>query len=632
MKYFFSCLCLLVWLFPAQAQSGADSSQIDRLGKIRSDLDELVDRDPAFGAEVDISVGQFPLDELLRNIAKLHKVSLSVKDAGSLTISCNFARARIDDLLYYLCQQYNLEVSIVGNIVSIFPHKKPVPEPIKPVIDYSLADSTLSYDIIAAPLIDVAKQITQRTGVNLVVPQSLYTKPVSGYASRMPLGDALYALGEVNALDLVRGPGERTWTIADGTPAEVGKAAGPAPAYTRRRQFAPAQLSIDSTGLVSATIDRGNIYDIVLDVCTQLGLNYFFIKPVSAQTSIYLRDAPVKTLFKVLFTGTPYSYYEEDGIFMFGESQDKELFATQVIPMKYRTVEKLAEVVPENLKTGIQVQAFPDLNAIIASGDQRKVSRVEQFLKSIDRSVPLITIDVLIVDVTKRRTDEAGIESGLAPAPVATSGTLSPGINLTLGAGSINNLINSFNGFGVVKLGKVSPNFYMNLKFLEETGHLVMQSTPKLSTLNGHEAQLKSGQTMYYKEVQNSYIGTQNPVQNNSYTWKSVEANLTVKIKPYVSEDRQITLEIEIEQSEFTERIEPEAPPGLSSRSFKSLVRVANEEMVLLGGIERNTHEKSSSGVPGLSRVPVLKWLFGSAKDNKSENKLNVFIKPTVWD
>ena len=275
---------------------------------------------------------------------------------------------------------------------------------------------------------------------------------------------------------------------------------------------------------------------------------------------------------------------------------------------------------------------FPDLNSIIASGDQRQVNRIEQFLQSIDHPVPLITIDILIVDATTKRIDEAGVEMGIGETPSTTAGSFSPGVNLNLGAGSINNLINSFNGFGVVRLGKVSPNFYMNLQFLEETGHIVLQSTPKLSTLNGHEATLKSGETMYYKEVQNSYMGTQNPVQNSSYTWKSVEANLTVKIVPFVSEDRQITLDIEIEQSEFTERIEKDAPPGLSTRSFKSLVKVGNEEMVLLGGIERNSREKTSSGLPFIARIPVLKWLFGKSSDNKTEQKLNVFIKPTVID
>ena len=97
------------------------------------------------------------------------------------------------------------------------------------------------------------------------------------------------------------------------------------------------------------------------------------------------------------------------------------------------------------------------------------------------------------------------------------------------------------------------------IKALEEKGGLEVMSTPKLSTLNGHEAVLKSGETQYYKEVMNNIIGTQNPIQSESYTWKSLEANMTLRIVPFVSADSTITLDIEIEQSEFTAREEKSA-------------------------------------------------------------------------
>ena len=75
--------------------------------------------------------------------------------------------------------------------------------------------------------------------------------------------------------------------------------------------------------------------------------------------------------------------------------------------------------------------------------------------------------------------------------------------------------------------------------------------------------------------------------------------------------------------------------PGMNEPIFSTIVpiiRVANNEMVLLGGIERNSKEKSSSGIPFISRIPILKWIFGNSKNNKNESKLNVFIKPTLLD
>ena len=442
----------------------------------------------------------------------------------------------------------------------------------------------------------------------------------------MPFAEALGSLAGINKLEITPVKGSGAWMFAEAVPLGGG-AQAPAPNYVRRRQFAPSQLSVDSTGRITAMIDRGNVYDIILDVCEQLKLDYFFITPVNAQTSIYLKNTDVKTLFDLLLTGTAYTYYEEGSVYMFGEAKHEGLFSTRIVPMRYRTVDKLSEVIPDNLKKGVQIAAFGDLNSIIASGDQRQVARVEQFLRSIDKTVPLITIEVMIVDASKDVLLEAGLGLGVGTKPIQTSGTLSPGLDMTLGAKAVNSLANKI---GLVKLGKVTPNFYANLKAMEQSGTIELRSTPRLSTLNGHEAVLTSGEMQYYKETNNTYMGTQNPVQSTSYVWKSVEANMTLTITPYVSEDGHITMTIDLSQSEFTERTEKEAPPGTTTRSFKSMVRVHNEEMVLLGGIDRQSHEKSSKGLPFIARIPVLKWIFGTHKNNRQERRLNVFIKPAV--
>lgn len=607
----------------------AQSSETERIAQVRARLDTLILRDTTYLSEVDLSVGQVSLSELLRSVAQVGGVNLSVQDGANLLVSCNFSRARIADLILFLCEQYGLDIRVVGNIVSIFPYQAPIAPPPVPSIVYNRADSTLSYDLIAVPLREVARRLTDSSGVNLIVPQTLYDRPISGYVSSMPFSEALSVLAEINKLEVAPVKGNGAWMFAEPIPVGGGQPST-VQNYVRRRQFAPAQLATDSMGRITAMIDRGNIYDIILDVCEQLKLDYFFITPVNAQTCIYLKNTDVKTLFDLLLTGTAYTYYEEGGVYMFGEAKREGLFSTRIIPMRYRTVDKLIDVIPENLKKGVQIAAFGDLNSMIASGDQRHVARVEQFLHEIDKTVPLITIEVMIVDASKDVILEAGLGLGVGTSPTQTSGTLSPGIDMTLGSGAVNNLVDKVNGLGIIRLGKVTPNFYASLKAMEENGTIELRSTPKLSTLNGHEAVLSSGEMQYYKETNNTYMGTQNPVQSTSYVWKSVEANMTLSITPYVSEDGHITMTIDLSQSEFTDRTEKEAPPGTTTRSFRSMVRVRNEEMVLLGGIDRQSHEKSSQGLPFIARIPVLKWIFGMHKNNKQERRLNVFIKPTV--
>lgn len=628
MRYLSAIILFFLSICAMSAQPEPDYDSI-RLANIEQKLEKVLETDKTYAEEVDISVGKMPLSDLLRNVAKVSSVNLTVKGAENTMVTCNFSRAKVTDLILFLCKEYDLDIETVGNIVAIKP-SLPIPDKPKiPNISYNKAGNKLDYDLNGEPLIDVVKKIAELAELNIIVPKILYQTPVSGFVNKMELDNAILTLASINGLDIEKDDAG-VWEFI---PVQFSDAAN-APqgqSYVRRTKFAPNQLVVDSLGMITAQIGRGNVQDIITDLCLQQDLNYFFVSPVSQQTSVFVKDVSFETLLGVLFLGTQYSYYLENGIYFFGAmSKDKELTGVRVIPLYNRSVNKVEEFIPEPLKTGLKIQTLPDYNSIVASGDQRQISRIETFLKSIDKRVPLVTIEVIIADVMKTNVQEVGVEMGIGDAPTKTSGTLSPGVNMNLGAGSVNNLINSFNGFGSINLGKVTPDFYMSLKFLEENGTVTLHSTPKLSTLNGHEATLKSGQKRYYKEITNTIVGSNNPISNESYIWKDIEANLSVKITPFVSEDNHITLDIDIEQSEFIETASDGEPPGSATRNFKSLIRVQNEEMVLLGGIDRNTHNKSAKGLPFIARIPVLRWFFGKSTNNKTDQKLNVFIKPTI--
>lgn len=615
-------LCLLFLLIPAFCAARSDSTRFASLDRT---LEMLTVRDSTFARTVDVTAGRLPLGELLRNVARASGVNLSVRGVGEVPVTCNFTRARVDDLVRFLCREYHLDAAAVGNILSIFP-TAPEAEPHRdPDLSYNAVDTTLSYDLRGERLIDVAKRIANFSGRNVIVPEPLYDYTVSGYVREMPIDGALRTLASVNGL-VAEKDDAQVWTIYR-EPASPGGGA-PGPAYSRRGEFTHNELRVDSLGRITAHIVRGRVQDIVLDLCERLGLNHYFRSPVNLTAGIWVDDTDFDTLLCVLLQGSQYSYCCERGIWVFGAAQDDGLRSATVVPLAFRAVSRVEETIPVSLKQGVEIKTFPDLNSLILSGDRRDVVRVETFLRSIDRPVPLVTMEIIIAEVTKSDIREVGIGGGIGKSPVQTYGTLGAGVDMTFSAGAVNDLLQRIRG--TVNLGRVTPNFYLSLQALEEKGTVRLQSTPKLSTLNGHEATLSSGETQYYKEVQNNYYGTQNPVSSESYQWKSVDANLTIKVTPYVSTDRQITLEIEFEQTEFTGREQENAPPGTATRSFRSIVKVRNEEMVLLGGLDRNTMEKSSRGIPFLARVPIIKWFFGKEKRNKVERTLNVFIKPTV--
>jgi type IV pilus assembly protein PilQ len=89
-------------------------------------------------------------------------------------------------------------------------------------------------------------------------------------------------------------------------------------------------------------------------------------------------------------------------------------------------------------------------------------------------------------------------------------------------------------------------------------------------------------------------------------------------------------MEIDVQQSDFTARISQFAPPGSVTRKFQSLIRVKNQEVIILGGLEEKKLSDSATGVPLLSRIPVLKWFFSGRSREDSKSKLTIFIKPII--
>lgn len=295
------------------------------------------------------------------------------------------------------------------------------------------------------------------------------------------------------------------------------------------------------------------------------------------------------------------------------------------------TAEALVNILPDEIKSELDIRVDFELNSFFVSGPSANIERFKSFIAEIDKPVPVVLIEVMIIEVRKSSTVETGISWGIGDEPVQTQGNLFPGADLTLGAKTVNKVIGGFDGFGSFNIGKVVPDFFATIKALEENGNIKIRSTPKLSTLNGHRANLSIGETTYYVITNQNFFGSQVPTTSEIRNYAPIDAELGVSIKPLVSGNGQVTLDINVIQSDFSgERIEGDAPPGLTSREFSSIIRMQNQDLAILGGLEEKIKNDSGSGVPLLARIPVIKWLFSQRKREDTKQKLTILIKPTV--
>ncbi|TAI48479.1 type II secretion system protein GspD [Flagellimonas allohymeniacidonis] len=295
------------------------------------------------------------------------------------------------------------------------------------------------------------------------------------------------------------------------------------------------------------------------------------------------------------------------------------------------SAEAIVSILPDEVVADLDIKVDFELNSFLISGPAANINRFKKFIKEIDKPVPVVLIEVMLIEVRKTATVETGISWGIGDGPVDTQGAIFPNADITLGANTVNKIIGGFDGFGSFNIGKVVPEFFATIKAMEENGNIKIRSTPKLSTLNGHRANLSIGETTYYVVTSQNFFGSQIPTASEIRNFEPIDAELAVSIKPLVSGNGQVTLDINVIQSDFSgERIDEDAPPGLTSREFSSIIRMQNQDLAILGGLEEKVKRDTGSGVPFLARIPVIKWLFSQRRREDSKQKLTILIKPTV--
>jgi type IV pilus assembly protein PilQ len=624
-------LCFVFLLIGTCSMLCAQESNA-RIESIKIRLEGLSDDIPQLQNKVSFSVSGVSLYEFLRALGTNNKLNLDINPSIDTRIAVNFSNVKIADLLLYLCEQYDLQIYNSGSILSIgkyyiAPPEAVPPPPKVPDISYDSVNGLLSFDLQMDTLGDVFRRITELSGVNIITPAKFQNHLISGYLKNVVIAEAVKELAYINNFTL-RIKDSTTFYLED--PAEK-----PQSANAGNVVPLPAGLQLTTNkkdSVISVYASNVPISDILAAVARELNINYFVFSEIKGSADLKTGSMDFNTFLRYLFNATDFTFKQNNGIYLIGERGEEAIRTVEVYPFQYRTVLKVLEQIPSDLKKGLEMIPVVDMNSLIVAGSNPAVRELKDFLRQIDKVVPVVNIELIILDVRTSHGISTGIMAGLDDKVKTSSySSVFPNLDMTLSANTINNIIDGINGTGLVNLGKVVPGFYVSLKASEDNGSLKIRSTPRLSTLNGNEAQMTIGETRYYAEQTTNVITTQSTTTVNSRIFKELQANFAIIIKPIVSGDEQITLDISVEQSTFTEQFTKDGPYGRLTRSFKSSLRVKNNDMILLGGLEEKNVNDAGQGLPVLSRIPILKWLFSSRSNSAKKSKLVILIHPTVF-
>jgi type IV pilus assembly protein PilQ len=650
-----TCLNILCFLLASQLAL----AQVDRGPEVLArELEGFAKEHKELNQKIDINASG-SIAELVQAIIVETGVNLTIDPSvENKNLTFNFKKTPVKDILLYLCNQYKLDLKFFGSIITIVPYNAGPKSTYRPPnVDYNSYNQKISLDLKQDTLLAVLREISLKTGTNVIATREVGDTKVNGFIGKTTLPEALEQLAVQNGLGLQRNT-EGYYIFGPKPPAD---AAATKNANKDKNALGdivlPEGLNMlvhDSLGVKTISISASNVplQDILKAVSFKMGKQYFIYDPSSAgkagprtptvpgntktgseqgiPISIQVEKLPYEAFLDKLFQGTNLTYILNNDIYLIGNREMEGLRITKVIQLQYRTVDKIEELIPEPLKQAdMTIKVFPELNSIVVSGSALSIKELEAYINQIDKLVPVVNIEIIIMDVNKGRLIETGISAGIGTPPAASQ-TLFPAVDFTFSSGAINDLLGWLGGNGIVNLGPVRADFYMSLKAIEENNIVKIRSNPRLSTLNSHEASFTIGTTVNFLVEGAVVQGGNNVVTTQTRTAQSAEANFTVKVTPFVSGDEQITLKVDVDQSSFRGEARTNLPPDKVTRKFSSDIRVKNGDMIVLGGIEEDNVQESTRGLPLISRIPVLNWIFGAKKRNRSKSQLLVFIKPVV--
>ena len=260
------------------------------------------------------------------------------------------------------------------------------------------------------------------------------------------------------------------------------------------------------------------------------------------------------------------------------------------------------------------------------------ISKVREIIKKIDVPEPQIYIEAKIVEVNNRFLRDVGVQWGLmwlssnwrdsalgsiSNTPV-TGGQFPVGINLP--AGTTTNPATSAITFGYLNAAQTF-GLDLRLSAAETMGNLKIISSPKIMTLNNEMAVIRHGAQVPIATA----TATQGVFQT---TYK--DAALKLKIVPQVIDD-SIFLKVEVNKDEPNYAfVDINQNPRIDSRSASTQVLIKDGETIVIGGIQKTSETDNEDSVPGISKVPILGWLFKRQTKETSSEELLVFITPRI--
>lgn len=301
------------------------------------------------------------------------------------------------------------------------------------------------------------------------------------------------------------------------------------------------------------------------------------------------------------------------------------------------------------LSKDVQITADKATNTLIITANNDDYKILEEVIKSLDRTRPMVYIEALIMEVNSSKNFQVGVEwtllKDVGNAAVRGLGDASKGDSSARGVGvagfTANNgiipqstkispgLSIGVLGAGINIGGVAFPNIGAVLNAYQGDSDVSILSNPQIMTLDNEEAEINVGKNVPFISRQDNTSSSTTGIAYSNYEYKDV--GVVLNITPHINEENFVRLKLSQKVSSvFATDAKVSGLTTTLKREAKTVVVVKDQETIVIGGMMGDSTSEGVSKVPWLGDIPLLGWLFKSSAKTREKTNLYVFITPHI--
>lgn len=410
---------------------------------------------------------------------------------------------------------------------------------------------------------------------------------------------------------------------------------------------------------ITVTWDKAEISDVVSGFAALSGRTIVLGKGVTGQVTAEIRDKPWSQAFQAILAAQGLSAQEMPGGIIrvdapsaLAELDSLEPLETQVLRINYARASELGKSLEGILtKNRGKVNSDTASNSLIITDTKSRLASIVEFARGLDIRTPQVSIQAKIIFVDRTDLEQLGVRYDLGssnqffnklvqrPDPNGEPGDLYPSnVNVVdLGGNAVSAIANA---------GADIPQSAIDLVFstalggytltafltaLEKVELSDVQAEPVITTLDNKKADIIVGEEVPLRIVDYSTAGGAAGTQPRS-TVSFKETGIRLTVTPHVTNNRQILMALKTERSSVKPLAAADLGFSIDKQATENQLLVADGETAVIGGLTVTTVQRTRSGIPLLSSLPLIGNLFSFSSNSENRKDLLILVTPRIVD